>query len=392
MGCRFDDVRIAFQYRSDKELQLAKKIFSVIDSPFITGMGIAFTKIALRLRLPVITLFRKTLFKQFCGGISLEEAGRTAEKLRLYNVQAILDYGVEAKDKDSDWAKTFLNLKKAVKYAADNRIPFISIKITGIARFSLLEKLHKEGKPDSAEEKEWELVINRMDAVCSLAAERGVKVLIDAEETWIQYPVNMICDQMMQQYNKKTAVVFNTFQLYCKGTLAFLKESHRIAKAGGYILGAKLVRGAYMEKERLRADKYHYPSPIQENKATTDQDFDAAIAYCLEHINEISLFIGTHNEKSCYHAISLMNEMDIPAGHAHIFFSQLYGMSDPISFNLADNGYQVAKYLPYGPVKDVIPYLLRRAEENTSIAGQSNRELSLIKAEIKRRKQMVSLF
>ena len=392
MDCHFNDVKIAFAYRNNRDLQLSKLIFKIIDSRYITRAGIFLTRAALRFHLPLQTVFKKTLFRQFCGGISLNDAGKTAELLNRYKVRAILDYGVEAKNTDSDFEKTFLNLSKAITYAAENKVPFISIKVTGLARFALLEKVHCNVELNSQEKREWQLLIRRMSFICSLAADLGVMILIDAEETWIQDAVNLVTDEMMSKYNRKKAIIFNTFQLYCKGTLSFLEASHKVAKAKGYILGAKLVRGAYMEKERDRAKKLDYPNPIQEDKRHTDEDFDAAVNYCLEHVSDISVFIGTHNEKSCYDAMSAMKDLNIPADHPFVYFSQLYGMSDNISFNMAHSGYNVAKYLPYGPVRDVIPYLLRRAEENTSIAGQSNRELGLIQSEITRRNQIASSY
>lgn len=391
MDCRFDDVKIAFEYRDNKGLQLSRLIYKAINSPFITRTGILLTRAAFWLGLPLKAVFRNTLFKQFCGGTSLQEACRTAEMLRRYHVNTILDYGVERKSADADFEKTFLGLTKAVTYASENQVPFISIKVTGLARFALLEKLHRGIELSRQEQKSWELVTDRMNAICSLAADLGVMVLIDAEETWIQNAVNLVTDEMMLKYNKQKAVVYNTFQLYCKETLPFLKAAHKIAKADGYVLGAKLVRGAYMEKERDRASRHDYPSPIQKDKVHTDHDFDAAVAYCLEHINEIAVFVGTHNEKSCQRAMSAMTDLAIPTDHPHVYFSQLYGMSDHISFNMAHSGYRVAKYLPYGPVQEVIPYLLRRAEENTSVTGQSSRELCLIETEIRRRNQVPSL-
>lgn len=385
MNDHFNNIEVAFRYRSNKELKMSKMLFSIIDSSVITKLGIALTRLSIALGLPLNAIFKKTLFRQFCGGTTLGEAGITAGKLRQYKVHSILDYGVEGKETDAEFEKTTNNLMDAEAYAASNKIPFISMKVTGIARFYLLEKVHQKIPLSTTEEQEWELVKARMDTICSKAAALGVMVLIDAEETWIQDAVNIITDDMMLKYNQSKPVVFNTFQLYCSGTLAFLQQSHKEAKSKGYILGAKLVRGAYMEKEQARAYKNNYPDPIQKDKLSTDKDFDAAVQYCLENIPGIGLFIGTHNETSCTLAVASMQALNIPANHPHVFFSQLYGMSDHISFNLANSGYNVAKYLPYGPVKDVIPYLLRRAEENSSIAGQSNRELALIKRELTRR-------
>lgn len=385
MNYGFEDVRIAFRHYSNKELKLARLLFGAMQHSFITKAGIVLTKLLLSLHLPIKPIIRKTLFRQFCGGTSLVEAGETASLLKDHNVQVILDYGVESKELESEFDKTCENLVEAVRYASEHNIPFISIKVTGIARFGLLEKKHQGVKLNSIEELEWERVCKRMNRICTAVAQSSVMVLVDAEETWIQEPVNELTDAMMEKFNTNEAIVYNTYQLYCKGTVKFLETSVAAAIQKGYILGAKLVRGAYMEKERKRARKYGYPDPIQDNKKRTDEDFDRAIVFCLQHIEEVGLFIGTHNEKSCIKAISLMNKLGIARNHAHIYFSQLYGMSDNISFNLAHDGYRVAKYLPYGPVEDVIPYLMRRAEENTSVAGQTNRELSLIKKEIKRR-------
>ncbi|NDC40605.1 MAG: proline dehydrogenase, partial [Chitinophagia bacterium] len=275
---------------------------------------------------------------------------------------------------------------KAIGYAAKNsNIPFISLKVTGFARFALLEKIHSGAALTEAETKEYQRVRGRLDVVCRAASEQNIMVLIDAEESWVQLPVDDLADAMMAQYNKNKVVVFNTFQLYRHDRLEFLKVSLSAATQKGYLLGAKLVRGAYMEKERNRAAEKGYPSPIQPDKAATDRDYDAAALYCLQHLDHLALFIGTHNENSCLQAARYMEQNGIAPNTKKVYFSQLYGMSDNISFNLANSGYNVAKYLPYGPVRDVIPYLLRRAQENTSVAGQTGRELSLIRREMKRR-------
>lgn len=390
MRPEFENTKIAFQYRSTQELQLSRMIFNAVHSTLLTRAGILLTRIAFALHIPVQAVFRHTLFRQFCGGTTLLEAGKVADKLHGYNVSVILDYGAEGKQTVAALNHTVFQITSAIRYASANDIPFISVKVTGIGRFALLEQVHRKEtlKPDA--EREWQQIMRRMDLICSLAAELGVMVLVDAEETWIQDAVNLVIDEMMLRYNRQKAVVFNTFQLYCKDTLGFLKESHQAAKKAGYLLGAKLVRGAYMEKERARAQELHYTDPIQPNKEDTDRDFDDAVNYCLEHIEDLSLFIGTHNEESCALATVTMKRRHIPADHPHVYFSQLYGMSDHISFNLANQGYRVAKYLPYGPVRDVIPYLLRRAEENTAISGQSGKELMLINRELFRRNQQVS--
>lgn len=386
MSLSFENTEIAFRYKSDKELKRAKFLFSTMSFPTLTNMGITATNTALKLRLPVEALIKKTIFDQFCGGENLREVAQTAAKLAQYNVDVCLDYGVEGKHEESDFDAAVPEFIKAIQYAASQpNIPFIPIKVTGFARFSLLEKIHEGKTLTEAETKEFARVKDRIDAICSVANDHNLMILVDAEETWIQNPIDDLCDEMMEQYNKGKVVVFNTFQMYCHAKLAFLKESYAKAKERGYILGAKLVRGAYMEKERERAAEKGYPSPIQPNKEACDKDYNAAVNFCLTHTENITTFIGTHNEDSCYIATNLMKEQGISNDADKVFFAQLYGMSDNMTFNLANEGYRASKYLPYGPVRDVLPYLMRRARENTSVKGQTGRELSLIEKEVKRR-------
>ncbi len=383
----FENTEIAFQYRSNKDLKRAHFLFKSMGSPMLTKIGMKLTSIAISWKLPVKKLIKSTLFDQFCGGETMEEAAQTASMLGKYGISTILDYGVEGKETEADFDKAVPEFIKAIKYAAQNRnIPFVSIKVTGFAHFALLERIQTGNALKASEIEGWKKVYERIDKVCKAAEENGIMVLVDAEESWIQKPVDELTNTMMERYNKSKVVVFNTFQLYCHDRLEYLMHSFETAREKGYLLGAKLVRGAYMEKERKRAAEKNYPSPIQPNKEATDQDYDEAIMYCLQHLNGLALFIGTHNEASCLKAAKFMQSNKIPADTKKIFFSQLYGMSDNISFNLAHRGYHVAKYLPYGPVKDVLPYLMRRAQENTSVAGQTGRELSLIEKEIKRRK------
>lgn len=384
---QFDNTEIAFRYRSTAELKQAQFLFSSMSSPTITKLGMAVTKWAISWKLPIDGLVRKTIFRQFCGGETMEEAAATSEHLAPYNVGVIMDYGVEGKESEAEFDKAVPEFVKAIKYAATKKnIPFISLKVTGFARFALLEKLHLGTALSENEQAEWQRVQDRIDEICSNAAKSHVMVLVDAEETWIQTPVNELVDLMMERYNKGKAYIFNTFQLYTTGALPYLKISLQEAAQKGYILGAKLVRGAYMEKERERAKEKGYPSPIQPDKPSCDKDYDAAVLLCLQNLDKLTVFIGTHNEKSCFEAAKYMADNNIPANSEHVWFSQLFGMSDNISFNLANSNYNVAKYLPYGPVKDVLPYLMRRAQENTSVAGQTGRELSLINKELKRRK------
>lgn len=383
----FDNTEIAFRYRSNKELKRAHFLFSSMGSPLLTKVGIAFTKFAINWHLPVKGLIKNTIYKQFCGGETIEETSVVAHKLAPYGVGIALDYGVEGKESEQDFDAAVPEFVKAINYAATQKnIPFIPIKITGFARFDLLEKVHAGATLNTEETAAWQRVQKRIDTICGAAADKGLMILIDAEESWIQQPVDDLADAMMAKYNTSKVVVFNTFQMYRHDRLAFLKESLQKAKANNYLLGVKIVRGAYMEKERARAAEKGYPSPIQPDKQSSDKDYDAAAAYSLDNIENLAVFIGTHNEDSCLKAAKIMAEKGIAAQSDRVYFSQLYGMSDNITFNLADAGYHVSKYLPYGPVEDVVPYLLRRAQENTSVAGQTGRELSLIKKEMQRRK------
>jgi proline dehydrogenase len=387
MPLNFNDTAIAFQYRSNKQLKRARFLFSSMSSPTLTSIGMGLTKLAISWGLPVKGLVKRTIFEQFCGGETIEEAAATANAIAKFGAGIILDYSVEGKQEEPEFDRAVQEFIKAIQFAASQRksIPFISVKITGFARFGLLELLHSGKSLSKEEAEEWARVRQRVLDICVVAAASKIMVLIDAEESWIQAPVDELADAMMARFNETKPIIFNTFQMYRHDRLDFLKISAEKAAREGYILGAKLVRGAYMEKERTRAEEQGYPSPIQAGKTNTDKDYDAGVLYCLARLEKVAVFIGTHNEDSCLKAAHYMEQHNIPATHPHVWFSQLYGMSDNISFNLAHAGYQVAKYLPYGPVKDVVPYLMRRAQENTSVAGQTGRELGLINKELKRR-------
>jgi len=384
----FDNTEIAFQYRSNAELRRANFLFSSMASPMITKIGMGLTNFALNTGLPIKGLIKSTIFKQFCGGENLQETAGTANRIAKFGVGTILDYSVEGKEDEKEFDHAVQELLIALRYADAQKpnIPFISIKVTGYARFALLEKWHAGSELSSEEAAERQRVFDRIDTICKEAESKKISVLIDAEESWIQAPVDELANTMMERYNTKSAIVFNTFQMYRHDRLIYLQECSEAAKMKGYIFGSKLVRGAYMEKERQRAAEKGYPSPIQADKASTDNDFDAAAQYCLEQLDHITVFIGTHNELSCRRPVEYMEQHGIAPKDSRVWFSQLFGMSDNISFNLANTGYNVAKYMPYGPVKDVVPYLMRRAEENTSVAGQTGRELGLIKKEMKRRR------
>lgn len=386
LSLSFENTAIAFESKTDKALKKADFLFSSIGKPWLVKLGATVTPLALKLGLPIKGLIRNTIFSQFCGGESLQEAAAAATALGKFHVGVVLDYGVEAMEGEENYDHAVPEFIRAIEYAAGNHnIPFIAIKVTGFARFSLLEKIHSGETLTQEEVAEYGRVRNRILSIATAAAKHKIGLLIDAEESWIQQPVDDLADELMAQFNKQQVIVYNTFQMYRHDRLAFLKKSFEKAQQGGYLLGAKLVRGAYMEKERKRAEEMGYPSPIQPNKEATDRDYDAAVRFCMERVDKLAVFVGTHNEQSSMLAASLLHQQELPHNHSHVSFSQLLGMSDNITFNLAHAGYHVSKYLPYGPVKDVMPYLLRRAQENTSISGQMGRELGLIRREMKRR-------
>jgi len=393
MSLSLDNTQIAFAYKSTAELKRARFLFTVIQSPIIVSLATKLTPALMNSGLPVNGLIRSTIFNQFVGGETLEETARVAKQLGAYGVQVILDYGVEAKEGEENFDNVTEKIMEALAFAAtQNNIPFVSIKLTGIASLQLLETLNeaprlRSGIHDSEiEDAAWERVKERMYAICDLASEKGVGILLDAEETWIQDPIDRLAIELMAEYNKEKVVVYNTYQLYRNDRLHFLQLSHKIAKEKNFKLGAKLVRGAYMEKERLRAKEQGVASPIHLDKEATDKDFNEAAAFCIQNKETISFILASHNEESNLKIAQFMIEKGIAANDPHVHFSQLYGMSDPISFNMAKEGYNVSKYLPFGPIKDVIPYLMRRAEENSSVNGQTSRELLFIRQELARRK------
>ncbi|NLR79828.1 proline dehydrogenase family protein [Chitinophaga eiseniae] len=386
LSLSFDNTAIAFEAKTDHALKKANFLFSNIGKPWLVKFGSVMTPIAFKLRLPIQGIIKNTIFSQFCGGESLEEAATTALQLGNYHVGVVLDYGVEAMEGEDSYDAAVPEFIRAIQYAATRPdIPFIAIKVTGFARFELLEKVHRKETLTTAEQEEYARVRGRVRAIAEAGAKHNVAILIDAEESWIQGPVDELTDEMMALFNKNKVIIYNTFQMYCHDRYAFLQVSLAKAQEKGYLLGAKLVRGAYMEKENKRAAENNYPTPIQPSKAATDKDYDAAVKFCIDNIDKLAVFIGTHNENSCMLAARMLDQKGISHNHSHVSFSQLLGMSDNITFNLAHAGYNVSKYLPYGPVKEVMPYLLRRAQENTSIAGQMGRELGLIRKEMKRR-------
>ena len=399
----FDNTDVAFAHRTNKNLKQANWLFAIMSKPWLVKMAITLTPWAINKKLPVKGLIRSTIFGHFVGGETLEETIPVADKLAKYHVQVILDYGVEGKEGEHNYDHASDEFIRVINFASTQpNIPFMSVKVTGIARFALLEKLdelmHASGEPtlikryyaaleqlSTDEKNEWQRVHDRIQKISETAAHSNVGFLIDAEETWIQDPVDALTMLMMDHYNKEKLVIYNTLQMYRHDRLEFLVQSYEAATERNFLLGAKLVRGAYMEKERNRAIEKGYPSPIQPDKESCDKDYNAAVQFCIDHIDRIGLIVASHNEKSNLLATELLTQKGLPLDHPNVHFSQLYGMSDNITFNLAKAGCSVSKYLPFGPIKEVIPYLMRRAQENTSVGGQTSRELGLIKKEIRRR-------
>lgn len=382
----FEDTSIAFSSKSNGELSRMFLLFAAMNNNKLVNTGSGFLKKALSFRLPVKGIIKHTIYKQFCGGETIQDCEKTIAELARFNIGTILDYSVEGEKTERGFeATTTETLATIEKAARSKHLPFCVFKVTGLGSFGLLEKVQSKAALTADEAAAFERIRARVDRICQKAYENKVSLFIDAEESWIQQPIDDLTYEMMAKYNKEQAIVFNTYQLYRWDMLDNLKAAFAEAQEKGYYLGAKLVRGAYMEKEARRAQEKGYRNPIQPSKAASDRDYNLAIDFCLEHIDRIALCAGTHNEESCYHLINRMEVLGLAPNDPRIWFAQLYGMSDNISYNLANAGYNVAKYVPYGPVQAVIPYLLRRADENTAIAGQSSREYNLIRKEVARR-------
>ena len=384
----FENTEVAFKHSSGFDLKRAYWLFRVINNNFLVKIGPPITNFAVKIGLPIKGLIKATIFKHFCGGENIIECDKTIKNLKNGGVGTILDYSIEGEDSEEVFDHTHDEIIHTIeRAAADKAIPLTVFKITGVGRFSLLEKLDAHSKLSNEEREEWERVQKRVLAICEKASTLGIPVMIDAEESWIQKTIDQLALDMMLLFNAEKAVIYNTYQLYRHDKLASLINDHQLALNGHFILGAKLVRGAYMEKERNRAAEMNYPSPIQPDKQATDLDYDSAIEYCTDNIKTIAFVAGTHNEDSCRLLANLLDQKSIDHQNPNVYFSQLLGMSDNLSFNLANVRYNVAKYVPYGPIKAVLPYLFRRAQENTAIAGQMSRELGLIVKEIDRRRK-----
>ncbi|MFZ4543638.1 MAG: proline dehydrogenase family protein [Saprospiraceae bacterium] len=387
MNLDFNNTKIAFSNKSDGELKKASWLFGMMNQSWLVSLASKLGIYAVEWDLPFAeTLVKNTIFEQFCGGVSLEDCKTTISKLYKTKTLTILDYGAEAKESEADFDNTMQEFIKAINFAATtDSVPIVSIKVTGMARFALLEKANAKEQLNSDDIAEFERIRSRVDQVCATAKEKGIAVFVDAEESWIQDPVDDICEEMMAKYNKEKITVYNTYQMYRHDRLNYLKASFQRSIAGNYILGAKLVRGAYMEKERLRAEEMKYLSPINATKEATDKLYNEAVKFVVENYQKIASCCATHNAESTMIQARMIDELGIPKDHPHLTFCQLYGMSDNITFNLSNEGYLAGKYLPYGSVRDVIPYLLRRAQENTSVSGDMGREYQFIVKEIERR-------
>ncbi len=385
---KFENTEIAFKNKSNAQLKKAHFLFKVMGSTTLVKIGNSLTKIALGIHFPVAWAAKPTIYDHFVGGETIDNCKKVVKALGEYNVKAILDYSVEGKDDEKDIEKALRETINSIKNARQNpNIPFAVFKPTAFGKSVILEKASDGEYLNENEQKEVQKFKDRINTLCKAAYEADIPILVDAEDSWFQNIFDVVVTEMMEKYNKEKAIVFNTYQMYRWDRLDILKQAHKAASEGNYFLGAKFVRGAYMEKERERAEEKGYKDPIQPDKDSTDRDYNLALKYCIENLKNITIFNGTHNEFSNTYMAELMEENGIAKDDPRCWFSQLYGMSDHISFNLAEAGYNVAKYLPYGPVKHVLPYLLRRAEENTSIKGQSSRELQLIETEVQRRKK-----
>jgi proline dehydrogenase len=383
----FNNTEKAFSLKSNSELNRAHFLFQMIGKPALVKIGTSLTNFALKFHLPVEGIIRKTVFDHFCGGVSEQDCLQVVAKMYTKGVSSVLDYSVEGKEEEAQFDACLKMTLKTIDFAKENKaIPFAVFKPTGLGRIDLYEKVGIKASLSTTEQEEWNRVVARFEKICQYAFDNDVKILVDGEETWMQDAADDLVECMMEKFNTKKAIIFNTLQLYRWDRVPYLKALHLRAKEKGFHIGMKLVRGAYMEKEAKRAEEKVYKNPICESKLATDINFNEGLNYMLDNITEMAVFAGTHNEESSYLLMNLMREKGISNDDSRIWFGQLYGMSDNISYNLAANNYNVAKYLPFGPVRDVMPYLIRRAQENTSVAGQTGRELTLIILERNRRK------
>ena len=384
----FDNTQIAFADKTDSQLKKAFWMFKAIEQPMITNFGITALNFTVKNNFPFVTdIVKQTLFEQFCGGETREESMKVVKQMFKHHVGSIFDYAIEGKAEEKVFDDTCAEIQQNIKFAEGNpAIPFVVFKPTGFGRIEIYEEVGKKVELTTSQKEEWARVIKRYEDVCQMAFDRKVVLMIDAEDSWMQDATDDLVNEMMLKFNKEKAIIWNTIQMYRTGRMEYLAKDLERAKEQNYFLGYKFVRGAYMEKERARAAAMNYPDPIQPTKQASDDNFNAAIDFVLNNLDKVSGFFGTHNEKSTELVMDKMKAMGLSNEHPQIHFGQLYGMSDNITYYLGAEKYNVCKYLPYGPVKDVVPYLTRRAQENTSVAGQTGRELVLIQKELDRLK------
>lgn len=385
----FDDTEVAFSYKSDKELRKANFIFSIVNHPWVSNIATSLARASLALKLPVKGLIRSTVFEHFCGGETIDQSVSTINTLNRFHVGAILDFSAEGAKSEAGFDHTTEEILKTLDKARGNAaIPFTVFKSTGLVMMDVLEKVQSKKELSPEDKEAYQHFRDRVERICSRAYEYDVPVMIDAEDSWIQNPIDELAYEMMKKFNQKRAIVYNTYQMYRRDMLDNLRNAFHTATMHNYYLGVKMVRGAYMEKEGERAEKMGYPNPIHLNKQATDDSFNKGLAFCIDNKQRVSLMCGSHNEYSNQYLTVLMEKHSMKNNDPRVWFAQLLGMSDNISFNLAKAGYNVVKYVPYGPVELVMPYLIRRASENTSVAGQSSRELTMIRKELMRRKSV----
>lgn len=388
MASIFNDTKIAFADKTTTQLKKAYWLFKSMEVPQLTSVGISLLNFTVKNKFPFVkTIVRNTLFEQFCGGETREESNAVVQKMYARHIGSIFDYSVEGKEEEAAFDFTVEEIKRNILFAADNpAVPFVVFKPTGFGRLDLYAKISENAELQAAEKEEWNRVVSRYESVCKMGAEKDVLLLVDAEESWIQPAIDGILQTLMMMYSKDKARIWNTVQMYRTGRIDYLKDKVQHARDNNYFVGYKMVRGAYMEKERARAEELNYPSPIQPNKEATDQHYNDGIDFILENLDVISGYFGTHNEESTALVLQKMKEKNLANDDSKIYFGQLYGMSDNITYVLGNQNYNASKYLPYGSIADVVPYLTRRAKENTSVKGQTGRELGLIDRELKRRK------
>lgn len=379
----FNNTQIAFAYKSDAELKKARFLFGSLNIPGSVLFGKLALKIVSALNLPVQSMIKKTIFSHFCGGENLENCVLSVHNLSAFGIKSILDLSIEGQKTEEAFDLNEKLLAENLCFSAEtDATPFSVFKVTALGNAEIMRDYVK-GYPFTADQ---EKIFERVQNLVALANEKGISVLIDAEETWIQNFIDEVTEKLMVEFNKNRAVVIQTIQLYRKDKLEYLQYLHHFCSSQNCVTGVKLVRGAYMEKERHEAKIQNLECLIQDDKPSSDKDFDLALEFCVKNVDNTLLIAATHNEDSCQLLINLMKKGKLKKAHKNLWFAQLYGMSDNLSFNLSSEGYNVAKYLPYGPVMEVMPYLIRRAEENSSAQNQSARELQLIKDELKRRK------